>query len=89
MDDVRGHEHDRTRPDRPVLRADGDRRPARDHVVDLVLRVGPLRIRPAGREFVQPDRQVVGPDELVVEAAGCAARGDQVGQFKRLHGALP
>ncbi len=86
MLDVGADEHDRARLDRPVLVADPDLGPARDHVVDLVLGVRALRIRCAGGQHVQPDRQVVGPDELVVESAGGGSLAKQVGELEGLHG---
>ena len=66
---VGADEDDRARPDRPLLVADADRARPRDHVVDLVLGVRALRIRAAGGQHVHAHRQVVGPDELVVQAA--------------------
>lgn len=66
---VGGNEDHRSGRDGAVLVADADPSPAGDHVVDLVLGVGALRIARTGGQDVQPDGQVVGPDELVVQPA--------------------
>jgi hypothetical protein len=69
---VRRHEDDRPRPDRARGTTNGDRRPPRDDVVDLILGVRTLGIGSPGRQLVEADGQVVGPDELVVERPDAA-----------------
>jgi hypothetical protein len=84
--DVGAHEHGRSGPDGVVHPANPDRAPARNHVVDLVLGMRALGIGATGREHVQSDRQVVGPDEFVVQAAGLGARPKQVVEGEGVHG---
>ena len=83
--DVRPHEDDGTRCDRPILLPDPHLRPAGDDVVDLVLGVRALRIGAAGGQHVQAHRQVVGPDELVVQAAGSSALAQQAVDLEGVH----
>lgn len=70
VDGVGRHEDDRSGHDRAILVADEDPAAPRDDVVDLVLGVRALRICGACRQDVQPDREIVAPDELVVGLAG-------------------
>ncbi len=67
---VRADEDDGAGRDRPILLADPYLRPAGDDVVDLVLGVRSLGIGATGGQDVQADREVVGPDELVIQAVG-------------------
>jgi len=83
--DVGADEDDGARLDPAILVTDRDPRPARDHVVDLVLGVRLLRVDAAGREDVEPDRQVVRPHELVVEAVGLSKCLEQVGELECVH----
>ena len=84
--DVGADEDRGARLDDLVLGADLDLRPTGDHVVDLVLGVRALWIRAARGQHVQADGQVMGPNELVVEAARPGARAQQVGEIEGLHG---
>ena len=78
-------EHDRAGPDVADLVADGDPAATGDDVVDLVLGVGLLEVRLAGREDVQPDAQVRDRDELEVRAAAGLASGGEVGELEGIH----
>lgn len=84
--DVGADEYDRPGLDRSVLVADAHPRPAGNHVVDLVLGVGTLGIGPAGGQHVHADRQVVRPDELMVQPAGIGSLVQQVGELEGVHG---
>lgn len=86
MLDVRTDEHGRAGLDGVISSADLDAGPARDHVVDLVLGVRTLGIGATGREHVESHRQVVSPDELVVQATGLGARLEQEVQRESVHG---
>ena len=79
-------EDDRARPDGAVLVADRDPAAAGDHVVDLVLGVRLLEVRLAGRQHVQPDRQVRDRDELEVGSPGRGLPGDEIGELEGIHG---
>ena len=85
--DVRADEDHGPRLDRPILRTNNPYlRPARDDVVDLVLGVRTLGIRAARREHVHADRQVVGPDELVVQPPGGSELSQQGVELEGVHG---
>jgi hypothetical protein len=84
--DIRADEHHGPGLDRSILRANPDPGPARDHVVDLVLGMWSLRVGPARGEDIQAYGQVVGPDELEVEAAGFGPIPEQLGELEGLHG---
>jgi hypothetical protein len=54
-------------------------------VVDLVLGVRALGIGAARGQDIQADRQVVGTDELVIQAAGSSALAQQAVDLEGVH----
>ena len=85
VDDVGADEHDRAALDFAIFVAHEDPASAGDHVVDLILGVGPLWIRGACSKHVDADREIVRPDELVVQAARSRELVDQRIELERVH----
>jgi glucose/arabinose dehydrogenase len=86
MLDVGADEHHGSGLDGAVFAVDLDLPPAGGDVVDLVLGMGTLGIRGPGGQYVDADGQVMGPDELVVQAARGDLSAEEVGELVGVHG---